>query len=210
MASQIKKHKADKRKLTEELVIETTNKSSRTWPRFLVLQSTNKEIELNKQSPFLIAKGLAGLASEPKSIKKLRNGTLLVECAKEQHANLLLASTTLAHIPIKVTPHTALNSSRGVVRSQDLDGSSEEEMLENLSSQGVSYVKRISVKRSGNIVLTNTYILTFDRPELPKTIKAGFLSLAVAPYIPNPLRCFQCQRFGHSKNVCKRKTVSAL
>ncbi|GFT03180.1 hypothetical protein TNCV_3610461 [Trichonephila clavipes] len=25
----------------------------------------------------------------------------------------------------------------------------------------------------------------------------------VRPYIPNPLRCFQCQRFGHSKTVCR-------
>ncbi|GFS74421.1 CCHC-type domain-containing protein [Trichonephila clavipes] len=23
------------------------------------------------------------------------------------------------------------------------------------------------------------------------------------PYIPNPLRCFQCQRFGHSKTDCR-------
>ncbi|GFT38615.1 hypothetical protein TNCV_4949161 [Trichonephila clavipes] len=25
----------------------------------------------------------------------------------------------------------------------------------------------------------------------------------VRSYIPNPLRCFQCQRYGHSKNVCR-------
>ncbi|GFX63647.1 uncharacterized protein TNCV_2824331 [Trichonephila clavipes] len=25
----------------------------------------------------------------------------------------------------------------------------------------------------------------------------------VREYIPNPLRCFNCQRYGHSKNVCR-------
>ncbi|KAK6186632.1 hypothetical protein SNE40_005921 [Patella caerulea] len=40
-------------------------------------------------------------------------------------------------------------------------------------------------------------------------IKAGFLAIPVTPYIPNPLRCFHCQRFGHSKNVCKGKAVCA-
>ena len=25
------------------------------------------------------------------------------------------------------------------------------------------------------------------------------------PYIPNPLRCFQCQEFGHSKRFCKKQ-----
>ena len=82
-------------------------------------------------------------------------------------------------------------------------------MLENLSSQGVSFVKRISVKRNDQIILTNTYILTFNKPELPKSIKAGFLSLPITPYIPNPLRCFHCQRFGHSKTVCKGKALCA-
>ena len=29
------------------------------------------------------------------------------------------------------------------------------------------------------------------------------------PYIPNPQRCFQCQKFGHTKNSCKGKAVCA-
>ena len=29
------------------------------------------------------------------------------------------------------------------------------------------------------------------------------------PYIPNPQRCFQCQKFGHIKNSCKGKAVCA-
>ncbi|KAK6186631.1 hypothetical protein SNE40_005920 [Patella caerulea] len=133
MASQSKKTRSLKRTSTEELEPNNIpNKTSRTWPRFLVIQSTN-DINLAKTS-FLISKGLAGLAGEPKSVKKMRNGTLLVECAKESHATSLLKSKTLANIPIKVAPHNSLNSSRGVIRSQDLEGSCEEEMLENLAS----------------------------------------------------------------------------
>ncbi|GFV94159.1 uncharacterized protein TNCV_4462861 [Trichonephila clavipes] len=30
----------------------------------------------------------------------------------------------------------------------------------------------------------------------------AYIRCPVRPYIPNPLRCFQCQRYGHSKNVC--------
>ncbi|GBM35026.1 hypothetical protein AVEN_240382-1 [Araneus ventricosus] len=29
------------------------------------------------------------------------------------------------------------------------------------------------------------------------------MNLAMKPYIPNPLRCFKCQRFGHSKLACR-------
>ncbi|GFV89617.1 hypothetical protein TNCV_1575901 [Trichonephila clavipes] len=31
----------------------------------------------------------------------------------------------------------------------------------------------------------------------------AYIRCPVRPYIPNPLRCFQCQRYGHSKNVCR-------
>ncbi|XP_055932822.1 uncharacterized protein LOC129962848 [Argiope bruennichi] len=40
---------------------------------------------------------------------------------------------------------------------------------------------------------------------LPKTILAGYARYKVRPYIPTPLRCFNCQRFGHSKNACRGK-----
>ncbi|GFW49923.1 uncharacterized protein TNCV_2315051 [Trichonephila clavipes] len=44
--------------------------------------------------------------------------------------------------------------------------------------------------------------LTFFRPKLLSTIKAGYLNCRIRPYIPNPLRCFKCQRFGHSQTSC--------
>ncbi|GFW97204.1 putative RNA-directed DNA polymerase from transposon X-element [Trichonephila clavipes] len=31
----------------------------------------------------------------------------------------------------------------------------------------------------------------------------AYIRCPVRPYIPNLLRCFQCQRYGHSKNVCR-------
>ncbi|GFX51881.1 uncharacterized protein TNCV_3062991 [Trichonephila clavipes] len=40
-------------------------------------------------------------------------------------------------------------------------------------------------------------------PKLPPTIKAGYLNCKIRPYIPNPLRCFKCQRFGHPQTSCR-------
>ncbi|GFW33968.1 hypothetical protein TNCV_286521 [Trichonephila clavipes] len=45
-------------------------------------------------------------------------------------------------------------------------------------------------------------ILTFSSPNLPSTLKAGYLSRKIRPYIQNPLHCFKCQRFGHSQAFC--------
>ena len=106
------------------------------------------------------------------------------------------------NIPIKVSAHTSLNSSKGVKRSRDLEGVSEDEMLENLSSQGVSVVKRIHIRRDNELVPTNTFILTFCKPLLPDSIKTGYLKIPIVPFIPNPLRCFKCHRYGHGEKAC--------
>ena len=42
-----------------------------------------------------------------------------------------------------------------------------------------------------------------------KNKKRTYLKKETRPYIPNPQRCFQCQKFGHTKNSCKRKAVCA-
>ena len=182
--------------------------SFKTWPRFLIIGSTD-EGALQKLSPFAIDKGLQGWAGSLKSVKKLRNGTLLVECATDGHSRSLLKSGLLCNVPIKVTPHSSLNSCKGVIRSRDLEGVGEEEICENLTSQGVVGVKRINIRRNNELVPTNTLILTFNSPTLPNSVKAGYLNIPVVPYIPNRLRCFKCQTFGHGQNTCRSRLTCA-
>ena len=52
-------------------------------------------------------------------------------------------------------------------------------------------------------------ILTFSQATIPTSLKAGYLNIAVQQYYPSPLRCFKCQRFGHSKFACKRSAICA-
>ena len=40
-------------------------------------------------------------------------------------------------------------------------------------------------------------------------MKAAYLRCAVELFIPNPLRCFNCQLYGHGKNNCKKSTTCA-
>lgn len=78
-----------------------------------------------------------------------------------------------------------------------------------MRGQGVTEVKHILSKRNGNLEPTNTFILTFNKPTPPKSITAAYMNIVVEPYIPNPLRCFRCQKFGHGKNNCNRIAVCA-
>jgi hypothetical protein len=47
------------------------------------------------------------------------------------------------------------------------------------------------------------YFLTFNTPRPPDEIRIGYLSVKVKPYENNPMRCFKCLQFGHTKLRCK-------
>ncbi|GBN33076.1 hypothetical protein AVEN_7614-1 [Araneus ventricosus] len=65
------------------------------------------------------------------------------------------------------------------------------------------HVRRITIRRDGQLLNTKHLILTFYSNKLPEHIKAGYMRLSVRTYIPNPFRCFKCQLFGHSKTSCR-------
>jgi len=54
---------------------------------------------------------------------------------------------------------------------------------------------------------TNTFILTFNTDTAPAHLNVGYLCVKVDRYIPNPLRCFKCQKFGHSSRLCRNDAV---
>ena len=84
---------------------------------------------------------------------------------------------------------------------------SEEDLLSEIKDQGVTAVKRIPFTKNGVKLLSHTWEITFACPKVPNKLKVGFLVLSVAPYIPNPMRCFKCQLFGHHQGYCKRDAV---
>ncbi|GFX25599.1 uncharacterized protein TNCV_3124351 [Trichonephila clavipes] len=155
------------------------------------------------KSPFAIQKALIGIGGEPKSVKRLRSGDLLIETTSALQTKSFLLAKSFLNSPVTVFPHKSLNSCRGVISEPDLLGTSDSEILEGFSGQGVTQVRRITIKKDSTIIPTKHLILTFTSPTLPQTIKAGYLNCKIRPYIPNPLRCFKCQRFGHSQTACR-------
>ena len=72
------------------------------FPRFLMMTSGDDEKSLSRLSTFAIQKGIQVLVGEPKTIKRLRSGDLLIEVDRETHSIKLLAITELAQVPVKV------------------------------------------------------------------------------------------------------------
>ncbi|GFU64509.1 uncharacterized protein TNCV_2526241 [Trichonephila clavipes] len=152
------------------------------------------------KSPFAIQKALIGISGEPKSVKRLRSGDLLIETTSALQTKSFLLAKSFLNSPVTVFPHKSLNSV--VVLSLNLTcWALLIQRYLKVSLVRVSLRSGESHKKDSTIIPTKHLILTFHSPTLPQTIKAGYLNCKIRPYIPNPLRCFKCQRFGHSQTV---------
>ena len=160
-------------------------------------------------SIFGIQKLLSCAVGDIVSAKKLRNGSVLAEVRNKRQADAALNMTTWVSQSVKVTPHRSLNTSRGVIRCREFRDCDDTEVLNALSSQGVSDARRLMSKRNGVLEPTNTFLLTFALPTPPKLLKAAYMKIDVEAYFPNPLRCYNCQHYGHGKATCNRKAVCA-
>jgi hypothetical protein len=196
-----------KRKANDIFTLSADADIDTSFSKFLVISASNSEPI--KHSIFAIQKLLKSAVGDVASAKKLANGSILVEVLTKHQEKNALNMKMWIDTPITVTPHRTLNFSRGVIRNRDFRDCEDAEVLDALRSQGVTDVKHISTKRNGVITPTNTFILTFKMATLPKFVKAAYMNIPVELYIPNPLRCFNCQKFGHGKFNCKQKAVCA-
>ena len=161
-----------------------------------------EEKAVTSLSPFIIEKQIESIIGSPKSVKKLKNKTLLVEINRKSQTENLLKTTTFFGLRVSVTEHQSLNSSKGIIRDRMLKGEKEDEIVDYLKEQGVTACKRFKIKKDHETVETNTLLLTFNTVNVPKSLRIFYRIVPVDIYVPNPLRCFNCQSFGHHENNC--------
>ena len=164
---------------TIQMILSFSNKSikilfstkKKTYaPRFLLIHAEKEDEIVSSLSPFLVHKTTMSLTGEPKSIKNLRSGDLLIQCVKEKHETILLKLKNFCGLKCKVTSHYSLNISKGIVRCPALNRQACEHILEFMGEQGVTYVRRISVFRDGLKKPTDTFVFTFNTPVLPSVV----------------------------------------
>ena len=185
---------------------------SSSWPRFLVAKSTSpNSLPLTKQNPIIIEKSIKGIAGEVQKITPLwKSGLLLIEVGSRAQSENLQKAQKFHNIDVEVLPHRSMNTSKGVVfcdsmNDPDTDAPmTNEDIVHALKDQGVIEVYRVISYRQAKPVHTDTFILTFDKPDLPREVRCGYRNLKVKLYIPNPRRCFNCQNYDHAKSHCRR------
>ena len=179
------------------------NQDDNQWPRFLTMKAADQNVPLNLNA-FVLKKAMDGMANaELDNVKPMKSGRVFIEVqTKQQCKNLLKTTKLLGYLPVKVSPHRTLNSSKIVIKCEELDTMEEDEIKKELQLQGIIAVKRLSIRYS-------LYVLTIKGQNILQKINIRYLKKETRPYIPNPQRCFQCQKFGHTKNSCKGTAVCA-
>ena len=191
----------------EDDVIEFDPTWNLTWPRYIVLSPVNEAEPLTKLSPFAVEKHIYGKFDTVHKVTKMRSGSLLIEATRPKQTRIILDTISFMDIEVKATPHRSLNTSKGVIRDhgRDLFDMSENDIVLELKDQGLEGVSRFILKKDGKEIKTNTLFITFATPTPPPKLKIGYYNVEVKLYIPNPLRCFSCQEFGHSRKYCKKE-----
>ena len=190
------------------------NRVNLSTPRVLIITSESKR--LSSLSPFQRKEGCDRLGKVSRC-DKLRDGGLEVEFMSDRDARQAMSVTEFVYsvkddnsrrqvkLPIVVSAHRTKNASRGVIYCADLEDVSDEDITDGLSAFGVVSARRIKSKKNGVLVPTHSVILTFDQIELPREVPIGYIRVKVRQYIPSPMRCFRCLRFGHTQVHCKNR-----
>lgn len=93
---------------------------------------------------------------------------------------------------------------RGVISGIPLR-ESVDDVKGSINNAKVKEAKRLKTRRDCVITDSLSIVITFEEDKLPERVFVGYMSYEVKMYIPPPLRCFKCQKYGHVAAVCKGK-----
>ena len=141
------------------------------------------------------------------AITVLPSGDLCVECANEKQFNILLACSDLGEqgkpIKVKATPYkTKPVEVKGVISDVPME-MSDEEIQEALQDQQVTFVKRLPYRSNRATAPSLSVLLCFSSAILPSVVEIGYLRFYTRTYNPSPVRCFNCNRYGHLGKFCR-------
>ena len=144
----------------------------------------------------------------------LPSGDLFVRCQNEDQIRRLIQCKNLgdvggANIEVTVELYkTKAPETKGVISDVPMD-LTDEEIRNELRDMNVSFAKRLPYRSSNRNKPSHSVLLCFSSNFLPSTVKIGYLIFKPRPYNPPPMRCFQCNRYGHKAKFCRGSVTCA-
>lgn len=152
-------------------------------------------------NPLKVAAALENQIGKGFQAKILSNGLLKICCKDiDQYNSAKMVGKLVAKVEC-ITPKER-KGVKGVVYGI-WSGMTEKEILDNIKGGQVIEAKRLKSREGGN--WDSPVLLVFAGDVLPTRVYLGCMSYQVREYIRPPLRCYNCQRFGHVAGSCRGK-----
>ncbi|XP_055852029.1 uncharacterized protein LOC129916217 [Episyrphus balteatus] len=171
-------------------------------PKFLVISAKSNDNPISSLNPFVLKKSIDEISKEYEQISQLRDGNLLILVKSQKIVDIFLKVNNLAKCPVTVKPHDKLNESKGIAYAPCLINVPEKEIIKEMTSQGVTDIYKFTKNEEGKQRVTGLMLFTFNLYQAPKSVEIGFYNAKITEYVPNPMRCRNCQILGHTSKRC--------
>lgn len=157
-------------------------------------------------NPVKLTTVLKNQLGDIKLAKVLRDGNLLILCKSKEQSEKACKMKEVGKCKVISASKVGMGErgAKGVIWGIPLEMSIDE-IKANIKGGKIKEAKRLTVFKEGVRRETGSILLEFEGEYLPSKVYLGYIAYSVREYIPKPLRCFKCQRFGHTAAVCKGK-----
>ena len=174
--------------------------------RQLLVSHSDPNLKLTSNNPCKIEIGLNKICGKIEKLDYLKSGSILVTTKTLIQTEKLLKTTMLPefNIPIKITIAWSRQLTYGKIWAPEFGNDTLQEMLKYLEPHNVVAVRKLF--NNPTRAHTPLFVLTFFG-KLPPYIILGSIRYEIGVFIPRPLRCRNCWRFGHSTKQCKSEPL---
>ena len=155
-------------------------------------------------NPFAIARNLKAVWPQQNTAKVIQSGKILISTEQIDQSRAWLAVTSFIGKPVEAQLAHRMMSVQGLIHAPELCEMTDQEILDELASQGVCEVQRL---RSSTEQPNPLIRLRFVGLQLPARLTCGYLSVRVKAWVDVPRQCRKCWRHGHPERSCRSRVT---
>ena len=153
--------------------------------------------DIKKVSPVALSRGLRESVAEIIKARVLSNGSLMIICKSEEQRAKVVKLKQLCKKEVSLSKPIDNGPAvreviYGIPVDEDLD-----KLRKNIRGGEIKSITRLKAWRRGEKTDSLSILLHFQGKTLPDKVTIGYMAYAVRAYIPPPLRCYKCQKYGH-------------
>lgn len=163
---------------------------------FVLIKVHSFEVNLRKDDPLRVSRFIEDNVGEVHKVFPGKDDSINILC-EESQAKLLLKLKRYGRHNINVKKVVRNNEVKGIVHGFDKD----------IESKSLNQIRAFGYEITNIYIMptkteVQSVVLTFKGDKLPDKVTLGYRAYNVRQYVPRPIRCFKCQRFGHKASKC--------